>query len=147
LSNTGLNQSLCQDGRTSWGVSKRHAPSIKTWKSWHLSSWTNTVLTWHTSPVNGFQKKDKTPNEDSNTVFYILQLIVFLASINLICLSMSSQSGSHAGSQLNQLLFVSTLKLKCKRYVKLKTVHFKSGHFYIWKHAPGLTTSTPSSFL
>ena len=25
--------------------------------------------------------------------------------------------------------------------------HFKSGHSYIWKHAPGLTTSTPSSSL
>ena len=25
--------------------------------------------------------------------------------------------------------------------------HFKSGHFYIWKHAPDPTTSTPSTFL
>ena len=32
-------------------------------------------------------------------------------------------------------------------HISLLFFHFKSGHFYIWKYAPGLTTSTPSSFL
>ena len=32
-------------------------------------------------------------------------------------------------------------------HIWLLFFHIKSVHFYIWKHAPGLTTSTPSSFL
>jgi len=55
---------------------------------------------------------------------------------------MSSQSGSRAGSQLNRLLFVSTSKLKCKRYVKLKTVRL---HTQLVARLPSMYSAHASS--
>jgi len=44
---------------------------------------------------------------------------------------------------------ISTILIFSPRFLHIWLLffHFKSCHFYIWKHAPGLTTSTPSSFL